>query len=443
MDLLLNLFYGFLGNVLNWLLSIAHYNPFWITWTLFIKGGWIFFAYIIARYTPLYWLLRRRMRWEHHQEFMFLAVDVPKGNEQTPKAVENIFSHLAGAHGSVNMYEKWWKGEFQLSFSLELVSLGGYIKFIIRTPVKFRDLVEASIYAHYPDAQISEVEDYTSSVPRYYPNATHLMWATEFILVKQEAFPLRTYPAFEDKLSQEFKDPMSSALEDLSRLQEGEQAWFQIIVIPIGQKEWPKHSQHLVDKMLGRGHAEAPSILERALMAPIDLLSGLVDFLTTSPGEHAEKKEEEKPPTFMTLPTHEKAIIEGIGMKMSKIGFEVKMRFVYVARRELYFPARVVNGFIGAIKQFNTVDLNALKPDTKRWTKVNYDFQNFRLNYRRRNLMRYYRGRSERRGRNPFVLNIEELATLWHFPVMQVKAPQVKKTEAKRAEPPFSLPVVK
>jgi len=39
------------------------------------------------------------------------------------------------------------------------------------------------------------------------------------------------------------------------------------------------------------------------------------------------------------------------------------------------------------------------------------------------------------------ILNTEELASLWHFPILTVKAPLVKKTEAKKAEPPMSLPI--
>ena len=38
-------------------------------------------------------------------------------------------------------------------------------------------------------------------------------------------------------------------------------------------------------------------------------------------------------------------------------------------------------------------------------------------------------------------MNIEELATLYHFPTPSVKAPLLKRTEAKRAEPPFGIPI--
>jgi len=39
------------------------------------------------------------------------------------------------------------------------------------------------------------------------------------------------------------------------------------------------------------------------------------------------------------------------------------------------------------------------------------------------------------------ILNTEELATLYHFPVNMVKASLIKKTSSKRAEPPLGLPV--
>jgi hypothetical protein len=51
-------------------------------------------------------------------------------------------------------------------------------------------------------------------------------------------------------------------------------------------------------------------------------------------------------------------------------------------------------------------------------------------------------GRSMWRGRMPFMLNIEELATLWHFPIEYVvKAPLIQKTPGRKAEPPTSLPI--
>ena len=71
--------------------------------------------------------------------------------------------------------------------------------------------------------------------------------------------------------------------------------------------------------------------------------------------------------------------------------------------------------------------------------KGDYFWQRWSENEKKMKVLRNYRNRSGR-GAPPYVLNIEELATIYHFPMVSVKAPLVKKTEAKRAEPPPSLP---
>lgn len=52
-----------------------------------------------------------------------------------------------------------------------------------------------------------------------------------------------------------------------------------------------------------------------------------------------------------------------------------------------------------------------------------------------------YRTRNPRIGETMFVMSTAEIATIFHFPLMQVRAPLVSKTESKKAEPPFTLPM--
>ena len=70
-----------------------------------------------------------------------------------------------------------------------------------------------------------------------------------------------------------------------------------------------------------------------------------------------------------------------------------------------------------------------------------YWWQRMTRSSKQNTLTTAYKSRHPAKGGPTYVLNIKELATLWHFPVIEIKAPQVKKTEAKRAEPPRSLPV--
>ncbi len=77
-----------------------------------------------------------------------------------------------------------------------------------------RDLVESAIYAQYPEAMITEVDDYVSGIPDDYPNETHDVWGTEWTLVTNQYYPIRTYKDFEDSSAEDiFKDPMAALLE--------------------------------------------------------------------------------------------------------------------------------------------------------------------------------------------------------------------------------------
>jgi hypothetical protein len=40
-----------------------------------------------------------------------------------------------------------------------------------------------------------------------------------------------------------------------------------------------------------------------------------------------------------------------------------------------------------------------------------------------------------------YVLNVEELATLWHFPGQIMKVPSLERIESKEASPPTNLPI--
>ena len=104
---------------------------------------------------------------------------------------------------------------------------------------------------------------------------------------------------------------------------------------------------------------------------------------------------------------------------------------------------KVANGFVGFIKQFATLDLNNLKPDMDMTaTQTEYFLKERRLNQKKNRIVNSYIKRDEWAGRRPGLLNIEELATIWHFPVESiVKAPLIQKAPGRKAGPPMKLPV--
>lgn len=423
--------------------NFSQVSPLAMFGLIFIKGGWWIFLWLFITASYQIWLLRMQDKWFATNEYMILAIDIPKDTEQTPKAVEQLFATISGAHTPLSYKEKYWQGKFQLALQFEIISIDGYVQFLIRTPRQWRDLVESSIYSQYPDAEITEVEDYVGTVPDIYPNDTHNIWGSEVILARDDVYPIRTYKEFEDSVSGEFKDPLASLLETMNKIKRGEQVWIQIIVRPAGI-EWTAKSAKAAYKIAGKKFPEKKSFWA-GLFSPLTglfFLSSGEEMFFQSGGNNKTVKEKEPMPSLMLhLTPGEKNAVESIERKASKIGFDCKIRLIYISPLELFQPPRVISSVFGSIKQYNTLDLNAFKPDNRTKTQIMYFMIKSRVAARRRYLMEAYKKRSGIVGHRYFTLNTEELATLWHFPARDVKAPLLQKTESKKAEPPATLPV--
>ncbi len=429
------------------LTGIPTNNPVLFGWWLFTHGGlWV----VVVALIPILWQawrLNRQHKYEHGFEYVLLAVDVPKETEQSPRAVEHIFSALAATYARGTVYDRLWKGRVQETFSFEIVSLGGYIQFLIRTSKDFRDLIEASIYSQYPNAEITQVEDYVGRIPTNFDTAAYDLWGTEFVFNNKNVYPIRTYPEFEHELSQEFKDPMAQLLETMGRINADEDIWLQLLVIPIDD-EWKSHAKAEVEKIIKGQAKSSHGILYYLFVGlPLGVLSDLADVFRYGLGLFGGEEEGEelmvKERTIMQLTPGQRKVVEAIERKVSKIGFRVKFRMIYWGRRESFLKGRGVAAVVGAIQQFNTLDLNGFKPSKLVTTKAEYFLKESRINRKQKSMLRSYKRRSAHRGAgHGIIMNIEELATVYHFPVVTVKAPLVKKTELKKAEPPFALPVL-
>ncbi|MBI4280713.1 hypothetical protein HY628_00780, partial [Candidatus Uhrbacteria bacterium] len=270
---------------------LAASNPAEVMLQLFYSGGWLVFVFVILWGFWRVWVESRQIKWLAKQEWILLAIDVPKETEQTPKAVENVFATLHGSLAFVDRLEKYWFGKLQVRFSFEIISIDGYVQFYVRTFKRLRDLVEAAIYAQYPDAEIAEVEDYTAAVPKIFPAPGWDLFGTELVLSKKSPFPIRTYPYFEDKISGELKDPMAAFLETLAKLRAGEQVWIQIIIAPNDGKKVRLAGEKVVKKLIGA--KEKP---KKTMMGELGSWgSGVVDQFLGPATKPVAKRED--PPT--------------------------------------------------------------------------------------------------------------------------------------------------
>ncbi len=413
------------------------------TWELirviFAMAGWTALALVIFWLGTHLWLELREEKNVHHWQWVLLAVDVPPDTVQSPKAVEQIFAHLSGALDQPNFGQKYWGGAKQRWFSLEVISLEGYIQFLIYTEATHRDLVEAAIYAQYPMAEITEVEDYTSVIPSTYPNETHNVFGVEFGLAAADAFPIRNYDEFEHDFAKDvtFADPMASLLENFTRIGKGENLWLQIVIEPAADS-WKKHGIELVKSLITKtSHGDhGQHFFLKWINIGLDTI--IHQIIPPHEGEHGAA-DEHKEGKVSDLSPGERDNIKAVEEKISKVGFKSKIRALYAAQKEVFNPDRCLNGLIGSLNQFNYSGRNAIIPVAT--TNAHYAFKKSKIATLKKHFVKAYKKRKLKMGKNPYILNVEELATIWHFPIPLVKPPLLQKTSTKRAEPPINLPV--
>ncbi len=414
-----------------------------VLYSLLVLFGWVPIVIIVLWGVTEVWKVTRQEKYAASLKFVLLAIDVPPMTEQTPKALENMFSSLWGSFSNLTWKERWIIGKFQSPFVFEIVSTEGYVQFYTRVQTRYRDVVEAGIYAAYPEAEITEVEDYTSWAPGEYPNDTWDTWGSELKLKKEEYFPLRTYADFEDKISGELKDPLGPILEQLAKMKVGEHFWVQIIIKPDGN-DWKKAGENFINKVFGNEAKHKPGLFENlitnTLSIPADIAMEAFGF-STGADPHAKPAQDPDMWKAFKITMAEKDQVEGVLKKIGKIGYRTKMRLVYIGKKGVYDKQARTAFVKGMFNQFSHLNMNSLGLWGDATPKDDYFWQAWTYAARQGKLVRAFKNRSWGIGADPGILNIEELATLWHFPSITVKAPLVKKADAKRAEPPVGLPI--
>ncbi len=405
-----------------------------IVFRIIAASWWIVLPLILLFIFLDFWLMTVRRNYLLKIKWKLLEIRIPREILKTPKAMEQVFAAIHATYsGGIKFWDKWWKGKMEDWTSFELVGNAGKVHFYIRVAEPFRNLLESAIYAQYPDVEIVEAEDYDSLLPSILPNKVYDIWGTNFILAREDAYPIRTYPYFEEKVEEQRLDPIAAITETISELKEDEMIWLQFLVRPTGD-EWKKKGIELTDKLIGRKADKERTLTEELVEFSIDLIK--------APIVHPGLPGEEKKPSAVNagpLTPGEKDVIKAVEEKISKLGFEAALRFVYIDKADAFTRSNV-SAITGALRQFNTQNLNAFKPDGSVTTKADFPFKARKLFYRKRRIFDSYKLRLFPKKFSIF--NTEELATVYHFPTTFVEAPTLHRLESRRGEPPAELPII-
>lgn len=388
------------------------------------------------------WKLHLHHKFVGDIKWKLLEIKVPKNVLKTPKAMEQIFAaaHAPYSYG-IPFYNKYWKGQEEYWMVFELIGRAGETHFYLRVPSQFRNMMESAIYAQYPEAEINEVDDYLEELPHTLPNPQFDLSGLEEVLRHENYLPIRTYPMFEESVEERRIDTIAPLMEAMSKLKGDEQLWFQVLIKPTGE-EFRKEGEEEINKLLGVEKKKKPSMWPDfdLGLTPGEIVRGPFQH----PGEASAHKEDkkDKPQRFLQTPV-EKERAEAIHLKISKIAFEATLRFIYIEKRESTSDPGHTNSIHGFIRQFNTQNLNSLKPNSPTSTasySVKGLFKQTRIRARKRLIFEHYRHFLP--AHHESILNIEELATVFHFPLGVVSTTELEKIDSRRGSPPATLPII-
>lgn len=393
---------------------------------------------------PLFYFLFKIIWMRHIQDkywampdWVVLEIIPPKNIERSPKPIESLFMGFAGVEKSLNPVEIYIDGVFTDYMSLEIVGDSGSVHFYIRVMTKYRHLVEAHLYAQYPDVEIIEVPDYVNDVPKIIPNGQWDLWGADLGFTKHNAYPIRTYTKFEESVTGKMIDPLSGLIETMGKLGPNQKLWLQWIIQPTKTNWSTKEGTPVTDKLKGR--ATKKGLFEDLWKDIVDILSNLFKALHSPVEFSAESKKDEQPLEFRLSPG-ERDVLKAVEENLGKPQFYVRPRYLYIGRRENYDKGVGVNAFFGAIRQFSDENLNCLKPNSTKTTAYHI-FIETRLRYLQRKLLRRYRNRSMDGEGGKLVMSTEELATVFHLPDMNVLAPSLTRVDSKHGGAPSNLPI--
>jgi len=337
------------------------------------------------------------------EEGILLAVEVPKENEITPLAAELMFASL---HGIYRPEIEKMRGVSQERVSFELQAKEKSIRFFVWVPKSLHGYVEGQIYAQYPGVNVTEIKDY-SNIDKL---PAGLSAASAYLnLTREDIFPIISFISFE-------VDPLAAITSTLSKLAGDSQIWVQILTRPEND-HWRNRAIDYITAIKTGRKDFATTLAKNLTSLAGDVFKAAISGGAQHTDDHGEKKVELSPGVDMAL--------KEIEAKSSKLGFKTMIRIVALDTDPTAAQQKL-DLVVGSFKQFNSTNLNGFiaAPIAESAQEVLGDYVNRRFNA------------------PGYVLNVAELASIYHLPSQSVTTPNIVWAGAKKGEPPATLPLV-
>jgi len=368
-------------------------------WFFGLLLQWYVWIPLAAALIYLAWRNNRQAETIDTHEHVLITLEIPRANEKQELAAEQLFASL---HGILrDRRELRMSGGLQEHVSFEIAAIDKLIRFYVWVPKHLQNFVEGQIYAQYPTVQIQTLEeDYTS---REFQHS--VVYTSELTLTDNEMLPIKTFQNFE-------VDPLAGITATLGKLEESsEEVWIQVLTRPIAD-DWHKRASRFASSVKnGTANFDMVSGGGKYVLQALEAL-----WRPPEPGGASA--------TTPELSERDKTRISEIEKKSTKLGYQVKIRIAYLGENQTIAKQRM-QALVGTFKQFNSTNLNGFKMTS--------------ASFRRDELDKYRARFFIDRG---YILNIEELASVFHLPHTNVETPNIVWASNKTAEPPAKLPIL-
>ena len=334
-----------------------------------------------------------------------------KAGEETPQSARAMELALYSLYHreEITPAGALFRGKVRAPWAFELSAHAGGVRFFMHLPTAHRASVEARIRAEYRDIDIDEARDYAREI-NFSPFSMRLLMR-EYSLGKPDPYPLKTYVAHE-KLAQK-RDVFNEFLQDLTHISEHEHLFVSWIV-----------RSHQRERKSFFGEKKLDTLHEAAREEIMHLVGHKGDM--------------------RAVPDGTKAVVAAIEAALQKPSFDCGVRVLYMAERK-HFQEDRAEKLDTLLARFNDEQLNGFisydPRDQISWPLSELfiaapvlAMEYFLQLYRRRAFFAPpYWGRA-------FVLNTEELATVYHLPHISRQS-ALAGMRGLKLEPPENLPV--
>jgi hypothetical protein len=295
------------------------------------------------------------------------------------------------------------------SISLEIASqIGGSdISFYVSVPKYLESVFEKYVQGVYPNAVVDKVpQDYTIFEPQGATAGAYLK------LSESPLFPISTYQILE-------KDPLSLVTNTLSKISASEGSAVQVVIRPLSKLNLRKKGEEAL-KRIREGNPPKKAV---AFDTTTHFLEAIDQVFIRGP-KSTKRREEELSGKPKEQGIDQKAY-DAIQNKIQKQPFEVNIRILASAGTQAR-AEEILNQLISGFSQFSLSAINSLEPKEvfrKDLNRLIYDFSFRNFNPAQSN-----------------ILNLEELASIYHFPTHFIETPYIKAAKSVSTPPPSDLP---